>query len=119
MRRCGLSLRKAEYIKEFSSRVVEGFDPEELRGKDPSEIMETLTSFRGIGRWTAELVMIASMGLNVIPADDLGVRRAISHFYFKDELQPPEVVRRFAEERFGRFMKDVLVYLLMAYRMGL
>jgi len=117
LRNCGLSFRKAEYIKEFSERVVEGFNPEELRGMQPEEILETLTSFRGIGRWTAELVMAATIGLNVIPADDLGVRKALSHFYFKGELQPPEVIRRFAEEKFGEHLRDVTVYLLMAYRM--
>ncbi|HEC89518.1 MAG: hypothetical protein DRN12_07970 [Thermoplasmata archaeon] len=63
--------------------------------------------------------MVASMGMNVIPADDLGVRKAISHFYFKDDIQSAETIRRFAENKFSRLMRDCLVYLLMAYRMGL
>jgi len=119
LRNCGLSLRKAEYIKEFSKEVMKGFDVEKLRDRKPDEIIETLRQFRGIGRWTAELVMVASMGLNILPADDLGVRKAISHFYFNDELQTPEVIRKFTEEKFGEHMRDVIVYLLMAYRMGL
>lgn len=40
LRRCGLSLRKAEYIKEFSLAVVNGFEPEKLRE------METEKYFR-------------------------------------------------------------------------
>lgn len=119
LRNCGLSWKKAEYIKEFSFEVINGFNPEELKGKNPDEIMEILTTFRGIGRWTAELVMVASMGLNIIPADDLGVRKAISHFYFKDEIQSSATIRKFAERKFGKFMRDCLVYLLMAYRIGL
>lgn len=119
LRGCGLSWKKAEYIREFSREVVNGFDPESLRGKGYEEIIEILTRFRGIGRWSAELVMVASLGMNVIPADDLGVRRAISHFYFDDRLQSPSKIRKFAEERFGDFLRDCLVYLLMAYRMGL
>ena len=118
LRKCGLSRRKTEYIKEFSKAVVEGFDVEELKNKEPDEIMEILCNFKGIGRWTAELVMVAAIGLNIIPADDLGVRKAISHFYFNDELQPPQVIRKFAEEKFGEHMRDAIVYLLMAYRMG-
>ncbi|HEC75704.1 MAG TPA: DNA-3-methyladenine glycosylase 2 family protein [Thermoplasmatales archaeon] len=119
LRNCGLSFRKSEYIKEFSCEVEKGFNPDELKSKNEEEIMEILTSFRGIGRWTVELVMVASMGKNVIPADDLGVKKAISHFYFKDELQSPEKVKKFAENRFGNFLRDILIYLLMAYRMGL
>ena len=116
LRKCGLSLKKAEYIKEFSATVLKGFEPEKLKNETPTRIMECLTAFRGIGRWTAELVMVASIGLNVIPADDLGVRKAISHFYFNDKLQSPETIRSFAEKKFGRWLRDCLVYLLMAYR---
>lgn len=119
LRRCGLSWRKAKYVKEFSKVVLNGFDPEDLRNKDQNEILETLTIFNGIGRWTAELVMAASIGMSVIPADDLGVRKTISHFYFRDKIQPAGIIRRFAEEKFGRFIRDCIVYLLMAYRMGL
>jgi len=119
LRKSGLSWKKAEYIKEFSSAVSNGFNPEDLRNKDTKEIIEILTSFKGIGNWSAELVMVASMGLNVIPADDLGVRKAISHFYFKDKLQSSETIRKFAENKFGEFMGDCIVYMLMAYRMKL
>jgi len=117
LRSCGLSWKKAGYVKEFSLEVVNGFNPEDLRNKSPEEIVEILTTFKGIGRWTSELVMVASIGMNVIPADDLGVRRAISYFYFKDKIQSAETIRKFAEKKFGSFMKDCLVYLLMAYRM--
>jgi DNA-3-methyladenine glycosylase II len=120
LRGCGLSWRKAEYIRDLAVKVSSGeFNPESLRRLKPKEIIEVLTGFRGFGRWTAELVMITVMGFNVIPADDLGVRKAVSHFYFKGELQPSDVVRKFAEQKFGRFLRDIIVYLLMAYRMGL
>lgn len=116
---CGLSRRKAEYIKGFSLEVASGrFNLEELYGLSPKEIMARLTAFKGLGRWSAELVMAAAMGLNVIPADDLGVRKAFSHYFFGGKLQSGETIRRFAEERFGSFLRDVTVYLLMAYRMG-
>lgn len=119
LRSFGLSSRKASYVKEFSLEVTRGFDPEGLKGRDYEEIIEILTSFRGIGKWSAELVMVASMGLNVIPAGDLGVRKAISHFYFDDRLQSPEVIRDFCTNKFNGFLRDCLVYLLMAYRMHL
>lgn len=120
LRGCGLSRRKAEYIKGFSKEVSLGnFNPEELHELSQEEIVSCLTAFKGLGRWSAELVMAASMGLNVIPADDLGVRKAISHYYFNGKLQSGEAIRNFAREKFGRFMLDVTVYLLMAYRSGI
>ena len=119
LRKCGLSTRKSEYIKELSIEVCKGFDLEDLRNKENDEIIEVLTSFRGVGKWSAELIMVATIGRNVIPADDLGVRKAISYFYFDNELQPPERIRNFAERKFGRFLRDCLVYLLMAYRMNI
>jgi DNA-3-methyladenine glycosylase II len=120
LRGCGLSRRKAEYVKALSREVALGnFNPEELYGLSRGEIVRRLTAFKGLGRWSAELVMAASMGLNVIPADDLGVRRALSHYYFNGKLQDGETIRKFAEEKFGSFMLDVTVYLLMAYRMGI
>jgi DNA-3-methyladenine glycosylase II len=45
LRECGLSRKKAEYVKEFSSAVLNGFNPEDLRNKDPKEILEILTFF--------------------------------------------------------------------------
>ena len=82
-------------------------------------LYDILTSFKGIGKWTAELVMAASIGFNIIPTDDLGVRKAVSHFYFNDKLQSSSIVRSFIERKFGIFKRDIIVYLLMAYRLGL
>ncbi|RLI27895.1 MAG: hypothetical protein DRO46_04890, partial [Candidatus Hecatellales archaeon] len=59
------------------------------------------------------------LGFNVVPADDLGVRRAVSKYFFGGKLQPAEAVRRFLRERFGDYQRDVTVYLLMAYRLNL
>ena len=50
--------------------------------EDSQEIIKQLCTVRGIGVWTAELTMIRGMQkLDVIPADDLGLRRTISHYY--------------------------------------
>ena len=88
LKACGLSTRKAEYIKDFSVKVAKGeFNPETLNRLTPSQITEVLTGFRGFGRWTAELVMAAVLGLNVVPADDLGVRKAVSHYFFNGRFR--------------------------------
>ena len=114
LRRCGLSTRKAEYVKSFSKAVVEGFNPEELREKEPEEIIEILTAFRGIGRWTAELVMVACMEKEKgeqIPADDLGLRRAVSQCYFDGELQSASAIREIAKS-WGKYSTAIETYLL-------
>ena len=100
LRPCGLSQRKAEYIKDGSRLIVEGkLDLETLKKCDDSqEIIEELCKVRGIGIWTAELTMIRGMQrFDVIPADDLGLRRTISHFYYDDEKIFLEEARNIAK----------------------
>jgi len=116
MRKCGLSRKKMEYIKDFSKEVVEGrFNPEEMANWRQEKIMERLTKFRGVGRWTAELVSVASVRSGQAPADDLGVRKAISRYYFNGDLQSAETIRNFIKDT----PKDLVVYLLYANRLNL
>jgi DNA-3-methyladenine glycosylase II len=50
-------------------------------------VIEMLTQVKGIGRWTAEMFLIFSLGrLDVLPVDDLGVRAAIKDLYALDDL---------------------------------
>ena len=116
LRECKLSGRKAEYIRDFSGVVArEGFNPENLKGYDYEEIVEKLTSFRGMGRWTAESVIVTSIGLdNVNPAGDLGARKAISHFYNDDKLMSEAEVREFTEP-WGKYKGCITYYLIAEY----
>lgn len=109
LRECGLSRRKAELIIE----IAETDGLEELRNLGEEEAYEFLTSFKGIGRWTAELVMSMALGMNVFPAEDLGIRRAVSKLYFDGELQDSAIIREVANNRFGKFSRDILFYLFL------
>lgn len=116
LRSCGLSSKKAEYIINFSKEVVNGnFNPEKIQKWKCPRIIEELTKFKGIGRWTAELVAVAGMNKGYAPADDLGIRKAISKYYFKDKLQEPEKIR----EIIDRYPRGLFVYLLYAYRLNI
>uniref|UniRef100_A0A7C2SNU7 DNA-3-methyladenine glycosylase 2 family protein n=1 Tax=Archaeoglobus fulgidus TaxID=2234 RepID=A0A7C2SNU7_ARCFL len=106
---CGLSRRKAELILEIAGEE----NLEELKNATEDEAYEYLTSFRGIGKWTAELILSMVLGKNVFPADDLGVRRAVSNLYFNGELQNAEKIREVAKIRFGRYSRDILFYLFL------
>ncbi len=113
IRQCGLSWRKAEYIKGISEKAVAGeFDPEGLRSLLNVQVAETLKKFRGVGTWTAEMVLSAGLKRNAcIPAGDLGVRRTISAFYSDDEEILSEIEVREIAEEWREFTKDIVYYI--------
>jgi DNA-3-methyladenine glycosylase II len=81
IRKCGLSTRKAEYIKNISRMVAEEkLNLEAFKWyKGVNRIIEELDKMKGIGIWTAELTIVRGMQkYEAIPADDLGLRRTIS-----------------------------------------
>jgi DNA-3-methyladenine glycosylase II len=97
LRACGLSYRKSEYIIEASARVAEGLDLEGLRVLDDPEIIRELCRIRGVGVWTAELTMVRGMQrFDAFPAQDLGLRRAIAHYYHQDKKISAEEARQTA-----------------------
>jgi len=112
IRHCGLSWRKAEYIKGIADKVVDGeFDPESLRSLSNEQVAETLKRFRGVGTWTAEMVLSAGLKRNAcIPAGDLGVRRTFSRFYSDERILSETEVRKIAEE-WREFTKDIVYYI--------
>ena len=112
IRQCGLSWRKAEYIKGIAVETVDGeFDPERLRSLSNEQVAETLKKFRGVGTWTAEMVLSAGLKRNAcIPAGDLGVRRTFSRFYSDDVILSETEVRRIAEE-WREFTKYIVYYI--------
>jgi DNA-3-methyladenine glycosylase II len=85
LRSIGLSAVKARYISEFSKKVASGeFDLERLTEMGNEQVIAELTKLRGIGRWTAEYALVRGMGrVNSLPADDLGIQRAVSQAYAK------------------------------------
>ena len=62
------------------------------------QIIERLTEVRGIGRWTAQMFLIFSLGrLDVFPHDDLGIRSAIRNRYALAELPDKATAHAIAE----------------------
>ncbi|MEW6529177.1 MAG: hypothetical protein AB1391_04770 [Candidatus Micrarchaeota archaeon] len=112
LKECGLSRQKATYIKEFSKSIVENdFDSEEVIRLSVPKAIEKLTQIKGVGRWTAELVIVTCTDhKEVLPAGDLGVRRAISNFYSRN-LMTEEEIRVFTE-KWGEFKALISYYLI-------
>jgi len=113
IRQCGLSWRKAEYIKGIAEKAAAGeFDPEGLRSLSNEQVAETLKRFRGVGTWTAEMVLSAGLKRNTcIPAGDLGVRRTFSRFYSDNGTILSETEVRGIAEGWQEFTKDIVYYI--------
>jgi DNA-3-methyladenine glycosylase II len=120
LRKCGLSQRKAEYIQNVSRLIVEGgLDLERLKDcKDTDAIVNTLDRIRGVGIWTTELTMVRGMRKNALPADDLGLRRVISHYYCDDKRITSREARIIAE-KWGIWKGLAAFYLIMGERIGI
>ena len=55
----GMSLRKAEYIKDFADKIVSGdFDLQAVEQMSDAEAITALSSLKGIGKWTAEMILL-------------------------------------------------------------
>jgi 3-methyladenine DNA glycosylase/8-oxoguanine DNA glycosylase len=85
---CGMSLRKAAYIHGVASSAVSGdIDFNSLHKMDDKDVIMTLSSLRGVGVWTAEMMLIFSLQRpDVMSYLDLGIRRGIMRAYGLKEL---------------------------------
>lgn len=89
LRGAGLSQAKMLALRDLASRAVRGEIPTlaELHAMSDAEIVECLVAVRGIGRWTAEMLLIFRLGRpDVLPADDYGLRKAYGLVF---ECTPP------------------------------
>lgn len=84
----GVSPQKRGYLRDLADKVHSGAVPLHCIGRyDDEAVIERLTLVKGIGRWTAEMFLIFSLGrMDVLPVDDLGVRSAIRNLYDLPDL---------------------------------
>jgi DNA-3-methyladenine glycosylase II len=83
LRACGLSRAKTSYVKDLATKWTDGtLEPERFSGLPDEEVIEHLIRVKGIGRWSAEMVLMFSLGRpDVLPVDDLGLRVAVQDAY--------------------------------------
>jgi DNA-3-methyladenine glycosylase II len=96
---CGLSRRKAEYLRDLAGHFVDGrVEPARWKKMDDEAVIAELTDVRGIGRWTAEMFLIFSLRRpDVWPVDDIGLQKAVALHYLNNERPTPKVLRRHGE----------------------
>lgn len=92
LRSVGLSRQKASYLLDLAEKTLDGtVRLDRISRLSDEAVIEMLTQVKGIGRWTAEMFLIFSLGrLDVLPVDDLGVRTAIKNLYGLEELPDKE-----------------------------
>lgn len=96
LRGVGLSGRKVEYIKGLAEQVVAKRLPlEQIDGMSDDEVIATLTSIRGIGEWTAQMVLMFRLGRpDVLPTLDIALQRGAKVLYGLRTQPTPERLAR-------------------------
>jgi DNA-3-methyladenine glycosylase II len=86
LRGIGLSRAKADYLHDLAARLEDGrLDPERLRALDDDDARTELTQVKGVGRFTADgVLMLALHRPDVWPAADLALRRAVERAWGLD-----------------------------------
>jgi DNA-3-methyladenine glycosylase II len=88
LRGAGLSASKVRSLRDLAGKVREGHVPlRRLPELTDEEVIALLLPVRGIGRWTAQMFLIFSLGRpDVLPVDDLGLRAGVQQAYRLAEL---------------------------------
>lgn len=84
----GLSTRKASYIKSVGEAVMEGLiNLEELKELSDEEVIKRLSSLKGVGVWTAEMLLLNSMERkNILSWGDVAIRRGMMKLYGIEDI---------------------------------
>lgn len=99
----GMSLRKAEYIKDFADKIVSGeFDLQSVEQMSDAEAIAALSSLKGIGKWTAEMILLFCLQRpDILSYDDLAIQRGLRMLYHH---------RKITRELFNKYQKRYSPY---------
>jgi DNA-3-methyladenine glycosylase II len=100
LRAAGLSRNKTIAIKDLASRTLDGTVPSRsaLARMSDEEIIARLTTVRGIGRWTVEMLLLFDLRrLDVWPVDDYGVRKGYARAFGKKIPPKPKELHAIGE----------------------
>jgi DNA-3-methyladenine glycosylase II len=100
LRGAGLSRAKTASIKDIAAKTLSGVVPNSsaIARMTEEDIVARLTSLRGVGPWTVEMLLIFNLGRpDVLPATDYGVRKGFALTYGWNELPRPKELLEFGE----------------------
>jgi 3-methyladenine DNA glycosylase/8-oxoguanine DNA glycosylase len=101
LRSAGCSQAKALALKDLAEKTLSGTVPslEEMHTLGDEELIERLTSIRGVGRWTVEMLLIFRLGrIDILPSTDYGVRKGFALVYNSIELPAPKTLTLYGEK---------------------
>jgi DNA-3-methyladenine glycosylase II len=98
LRAAGISPQKLNYLRDLCDNVLDGrLTLNHIGRKSDDGVIDELVQVKGIGRWTAQMFLIFSLGrLDVFPHDDLGIRTNIRNLYGKSDLPDKKTSHRIA-----------------------
>jgi len=96
LKRLGFSGNKSRVILTAARSVAEGhLNLEDLAALDTAEALDHLVAVKGIGRWTAQYILLRGLGrLDVFPADDVGSQNKMQHWLRRKERPDYEQMYR-------------------------
>ncbi len=100
IRACGVSGGKTAALRDLAARTLDGTVPEgaALDALSDDAVVERLVQVRGVGRWTAEMLLMFSLGRpDVWPVDDLGVRKGYTLAHGLEALPAPRALAALGE----------------------
>jgi len=100
LRAAGLSRNKTAALKDLARHTLDGTVPPLARAHamTDEELIERLTTVRGVGRWTVEMLLIFRLGRpDVLPVGDLGVRKGFRRAFGMRRLPAAITITRRAE----------------------
>lgn len=100
-RAAGLSGSKTRALKDLAAKTLDGTVPagRALAKMSDEEIITRLTSVRGIGRWTVEMLLLFDLGrLDIWPSTDYGVRKGFAKTFGRRKLPTPKQLHRLGEK---------------------
>ena len=101
LRAAGLSRAKTAALKDLAAKTIDGTVPSgrALIRMSDDEIIARLTTVRGIGRWTVEMLLLFDLGRpDVWPVDDYGVRKGFAKIFGKRKLPTPKQLIKLGEK---------------------
>lgn len=101
LRKAGLSRAKVAAVKDIAANTIAGVVPTSraIARLSDAEILDRLTTLRGVGPWTVEMLLIFTLGrADVWPVTDYGVRKGFALAYGRRELPTPKELLEHGEK---------------------
>ena len=98
LRACGLSGQKVAYIRDVAQKFSDGtVKPQRFRKMTSDEIIEDLVQIKGIGVWSAHMLLIFTLNrLDILPTGDLAIKKGFQRVYSLKEMPDHKQMEKLA-----------------------